>query len=149
MMKLTDKQWEKIKDLIPDGAKRTDGKGRPWRDKREVLDGILWILKTGAQWSHLPSTYPPYQTCHRRFQQWREQGLMQQVVETLAKDLQERGGVDLSECFIDGSFCMAKKGALLWARLSEVKGPRSWQSQTLVVLYYLSQSNPHLPTKCS
>ena len=146
-MKLTDKQWDKIKDLIPDGPKRPDGKGRPWRDKREVLEGILWILKTGAQWSQLPPIYPPYQTCHRRFQQWRKQGVMQQVVEALAKDLHERGDVDLSECFIDGSFCMAKKGDLLLARLNEVKAPRSWQSQTLVVLFYLSQSNLHLPTK--
>lgn len=78
---------------------------------------------------------------------------MQKLVETLARDLQERGGVDLSECFIDGSFCMAKKGALLWARLSEERGPKSWQSQMnesvliLVVLYYLSQSNQHLLTK--
>ena len=67
-MKLADKHWEKIKDLIPDGKKKSDGKGRPWRDKRDVLDGILWILKTEAQWSHLPPMYPPYQTCHRRFQ---------------------------------------------------------------------------------
>lgn len=146
-MRLTDKQWEKLKDLIPDGPKRADGKGRPWRDKREVLEGILWILKTGAQWSHLPPIYPPYQTCHRRFQQWQKQGVLQQVVEALARDLHERGDVDLSECFIDGSFCMAKKGDLLLARLSAVKAPRSWQSQTLVVLFYLSQSNLHLPTK--
>lgn len=51
VMKLTDKQWGKLKDLLPDGPKRPDRKGRPWRDKREVLEGILWILKTGAQWS--------------------------------------------------------------------------------------------------
>jgi transposase len=146
-MKITDKQWDKLKALIPDGPKRADGRGRPWRDKREVLDGILWILKTGAQWNQLPANYPPYQTCHRRFQQWQRQGVMQQVVEALAKDLLERGDIDLSECFIDGSFCMAKKGDLLLEKLSEVKAPRSWQSQTLVVLFYLSQSNLHLPTR--
>ncbi|WP_202923811.1 IS5 family transposase [Pontibacter fetidus] len=123
-MKLTDKQWGKLKDLIPDGARRADGKGRPWRDKREVLEGILWILKTGAQWSHLPAIYPPYQTCHRRFQQWQKQGVMQLVVEALAKDLQERGEVDLSECFIDGSFCMAKKGGLLLGKTKRGKGTK-------------------------
>jgi transposase len=146
-MKLTDKQWELRKDLIPEGARRADGKGRPWRDKREVLEGILWILRTGAQWSHLPDKYPPYQTCHRRFQQWRRQGVMQGAVEALARELHERGDVGLGECFIDGSFCMAKKGALLLARLNGAKAPRSWQSQTLVVLYYLSQSDRHLPTR--
>lgn len=146
-MRLTDAQWEKIKDLIPEGKRRADGKGRPWRDKRGVFEGILWILKTGAQWSHLPDKYPPYQTCHRRFQQWQKEGVMSKAVEALARDLHERGGVDLSECFIDGSFCMAKKGGLLLARLSEVKGPRSWQSQTLQVLFYLSQSNQPLLMK--
>jgi transposase len=44
-MRLTDKQWEKIEHLVPDGPVRSDGKGRPWRGKREVLEGILWIVK--------------------------------------------------------------------------------------------------------
>ncbi|MDX5421335.1 MAG: IS5 family transposase [Hymenobacteraceae bacterium] len=123
-MKLTEKQWEKLKDLIPDGERRADGRGRPWRDKREVLEGILWILKTGAQWSHLPAAYPPYQTCHRRFQQWREEGVMQRVVEALARDLHQRGGVDLSECFIDGSFCMAKKGGSAVGKTKRGKGTK-------------------------
>lgn len=68
---LTDAQWAFIEPLLPELPKRTDGRGRPWRDSREVLNGILWILRTGAQWSELPNRYPPYQTCHRRFQQWR------------------------------------------------------------------------------
>ena len=146
-MELTNEQWEKIQDLIPDPVKRADGRGRPARDKRQVLEGVLWILRTGAPWKDLPSRFPPYQTCHRRFQQWQEQGVMRQVVEALAKDLTERGGVDLSECFIDGSFCMAKKGALLLARLNAVKAPNSWQSRTLQVLFYLSQSTPPLLTR--
>jgi transposase len=140
-MRLTDKQWEKIKDFIPDGVRRSDGKGRPWKDKREVLEGILWIVKTGARWRDLPNEYPPYQTCHRRFQQWLESGVFERIIEALVRDLQERGGIDMRECFIDGSFSLAKKGGFLWARLSEVRAPRSWQSQTLVVLFYLSQSN--------
>jgi transposase len=140
-MELNDKQWEKIKDLVPEGLRRSDGKGRPWRDKREVLDGILWIVRTGAPWKDLPERYPPYQTCHRRFQQWVESGVFDKVIAALACDLQQRGKIDLSECFIDGTFSLAKKGGYLWEKLSEVKAPRSWQSQTLVVLFYLSQSN--------
>ena len=146
-MELTNEQWERIKDLIPDPVKRADGRGRPARDKRQVLEGVLWILRTGAPWKDLPARFPPYQTCHRRFQQWQEQGVMRQVVEALARDLMERGGVDLSECFIDGSFCMAKKGALLLARLSEAKAPNSWQSRMLQVLFYLSQSTLPLLTR--
>lgn len=146
-MELTNEQWERIQDLIPDPVKRADGRGRPARDKRQVLEGVLWILRTGAPWKDLPVRFPPYQTCHRRFQQWQEQGVMRRVVEALARDLMERGGVDLSECFIDGSFCMAKKGGLLLARLNAVKAPSSWQSRTLQVLFYLSQSTPPLLTR--
>ncbi|NIW35711.1 MAG: transposase, partial [Gemmatimonadetes bacterium] len=56
--------------LIPEPRRRRDGRGRPRRDRREVVNGILWILRTGAQWADLPERYPPYQTCHRYFQQW-------------------------------------------------------------------------------
>lgn len=140
-MKLSEKQWEKIADLVPDGAVRGDGRGRPWADKRRVLEGMLWVVKTGARWRDLPKEYPPYQTCHRRFQQWVDTGVFDKVIEELARDLQDRGGIDLSECFIDGTFSLAKKGGLVWERLNAVRAPRSWQSRTLVVLFYLSKLN--------
>lgn len=67
-MDLTDEQWEVLEPLIPNPPRRADGRGRPWRDSRDVLNGILWVLRTGAPWHDLPERYPPYQTCHRRFQ---------------------------------------------------------------------------------
>ena len=81
-----------------------------------MLNGILWILRTGAQWADLPKRYPPYQTCHRRFQRWGREGTLERVLEAFARDLKERGGLDLSECFIDGTFVVAKKGADAWER---------------------------------
>jgi hypothetical protein len=57
-------------------------------------------------------TYPsPYQTCHhRRFQQWVRTGVFEKILQTLASDLRERGGIDLSECYVDGgTFIVAKK----------------------------------------
>ncbi len=68
-MELTDEQWAELEPLIPEAPRREDGKGRPRRKSREVLEGICWILRTGAQWADLPERYPPYQTCHRRFQE--------------------------------------------------------------------------------
>ena len=108
---LTDAQWAFIGPLLPPLPRRADGRGRPWRDSREVLNGILWVLRTGAHWSELPDRYPPYQTCHRRFQQWREAGVMDRLLQALAEDLEKRGEIDLGECFVDGSFSAAKKGA--------------------------------------
>lgn len=130
---LTHAQWAFIEPLLPALPKRADGRGRPWRDSREVLNGILWILRTGAQWSELPKRYPPYQTCHRRFQQWRADGVMDRLLEALARDLEKRGQLDLSECFIDGSFSAAKKGALELGKPSGARAARSWQWQTALV----------------
>ncbi|MDQ5828081.1 MAG: IS5 family transposase [Chloroflexota bacterium] len=109
-MDLTDEQWEVLESLIPEPPRRADGRGRPWRDPRDVLNGILWVMRTGAPWRDLPERYPPYQTCHRRFQQWAEEGVLDEVLHALALDLKERGGLDLSECFVDGTFVGAKKG---------------------------------------
>ena len=58
---------------------------------------------------------------------------MGKVLWNIAKDLKNRGKIDLTECFIDGTFASVKKGGLVFEKLSEVKGPRSWQSQTLLV----------------
>ena len=86
---LTDAQWEFLDSLTPEPPRRRDGRGRPWRGRREVLNGILFILRTGALWADLPERYPPYQTCHRRFQQWVRSGVMRGVLEALAEDLRK------------------------------------------------------------
>jgi transposase len=115
-LELTDEQWQRVEPIImeAEAPRREDGKGRPRRNPREVLNGILWILRTGAQWADLPDRYPPYQTCHRRFQEWVGSGVLDRILQALAEDLQERGEIDLSECFIDGTFVVAKKGPQSW-----------------------------------
>lgn len=67
-MDLTEEQWEVLLPFFAEELKTK--RGRPSRSPRDVLNGILWILRTGAQWKHLPNHYPPYQTCHRWFQRW-------------------------------------------------------------------------------
>lgn len=130
---LTDAQWAFIEPLLPALPKRKDGRGRPWRDSREVLNGILWILRTGAQWSEMPDRYPPCQTCHRRFQQWRSAGVMDRLLEALARDLEGRGRIKLDECFVDGSFSPAKKGAPESGKPSGARASRSWRLRTALV----------------
>lgn len=132
-MELTQEQWEVVRELIPAPARRADGRGRPWREARAVLEGILWVLRSGARWKDLPAQFPPYQTCHRRFQHWVRSGVLRRVLEALAQDLYERGGIKLEECFIDGTFAPAKKGAPRSAKPSGARGPSSWQSRTLRV----------------
>ncbi len=141
-MDLTEEQWSIIQPLIPDLPRRPDGKGRPWKDSREIMNGILWILRTGAPWYDMPDRYlPPYQTCHhRRFQQWVSTGIFEKILQALATDLRERSGLDLSECYIDGgTFIVAKKerGTKLEGRLSRGAKVRrsSWQYQTMLMAF--------------
>jgi transposase len=136
-MHLNDAQWEVVKPLLREKT-RSDGRGRPWREARAVLDGVLWILRTGARWQDLPGEYPPYQTCHRRFQQWVREGRLERILRTLADDLLARGALHLEEAFIDASFSSAKKGAIVLVQRAAEKGPRSWQLPTAMV--FLSPS---------
>ena len=132
-MDMTEEQWEILEALIPEKEVREDGKGRPRVNNREVLNGILWVLRTGAAWQDLPDRYPSPATCHRRFQEWQREGVLEKILQTLARDLKERGDLDLSECFIDGFFVVAKKGAGPWERPNAAKVRRSWRWQTAMV----------------
>lgn len=136
-MDLTDAQWA-VSEPHLRPKRRADGRGRPWRDARAVFNAVFWVLRTGAPWHDLPNRYPPYQTCHRRFQQWRRDGTLTRILTALAEDLRDRGKINLSETFIDASFSSAKKGALLSARLAGEKAVKSWRSQTAMV--FLSPS---------
>jgi len=137
---LTDEQWLLLKPLF-EKSDEIQTRGRPPRPSREVLNGVLWILRSGARWADLPERFPPYQTCHRRFQQWVKDGRLKKVLEALAQDLLERGKLDLSETFIDGTFVSAKKGASKWERPSGAKARNSWQWQTALVFLSLSTRN--------
>jgi transposase len=130
---LTDEQWRVLDPLIPVTPRRADGKGRPPTDRRALLNGVLWVLRTGAAWADLPDRYPPHTTCHRWFQDWVRSGVLEGVLRALAADLRARGGWDLRECFVDGTFVPAKKGGLRWARPSAARGASSWQWRTATV----------------
>jgi transposase len=126
-MKLTDAQWAVVESLLPLPPTRSDERGRPRRGNREILDGVLWMLRTGAQWSELPERFPPKSTCHDRFQEWNRQGVIANVLKVLADDLVERGKLDLSECFVDATFVSAKKGDPASERPSAGTARKSWQ----------------------
>jgi len=139
-MDCRDEQWNAVKDLLGIVAQKEDPRGRPRQDMRAVLNGILWVCRTGAPWKDLPGRYPPYQTCHRYFHQWCKAGVWDKALYRLAVDLRDRGKIDITECFLDGTFASAKKGGVILDRLSAVKAPRSWPSQTLMV--FLSPYGP-------
>jgi hypothetical protein len=79
---------------------------------RCVLEAVLWILNTGAQWHMLPQSYPNYKTVHRRFQTWCRDEVLRRVLTDVANELRNRGALNEEECFIDATFVMAKGGGL-------------------------------------
>ncbi len=121
---VSDAQWQLIEPILRP-KRRADGRGRPWQNTRAVLDGVLWVLGTGAQWRELPNRYPPYQTCHRRFQRWVREGGLERILRVLAKEFRSPGKLKLEEAFIDASFTGAKKGASPWDPPSVAKGRKS------------------------
>jgi transposase len=131
-MDLTEAQWDAIKAHFPAEEMKSPGPkgGRPWRDPRAIVNAVLWVLRTGAPWADLPRRYPPYQTCHRRFQRWCKDGTLERALRSLAEDLYMRGKVDLTEAYIDGTHAGAKKGGLSLGELGAVVPPRSWRWQT-------------------
>jgi transposase len=116
---LTEEKWQKIQPLIP----KMKSNGRPWRDNREVLEGILWVLHTGARWCDLPSGFPHYSTCWRRLKLWEEQGVWLKLWRVFLAELDRQGKLDWTEAFLDGSFVPAKGGAPKSARPRWAKGP--------------------------
>ena len=106
---LTDAQWEKIRPLLPKRPARPKG-GSPPANDRKVLEGILWILRSGARWCDLPDEFSSPATCWRRLRDWEEQGIWLTIWRTFLAELNQREQLDWSESFLDGSFAPAKKG---------------------------------------
>lgn len=90
---LTDEEWQCIEPLLPEMRPRADMRGRPLIDTRGVLNGVLWVIHSGAIWAAMPERYPSYQTCHRRFKRWHEAGVLKQVLGALYGHV----GVNLSD----------------------------------------------------
>jgi transposase len=135
-MILTDEMWKKIEQYIPFPKRAPDGGGRPAHPRRIILEGILWVLATGARWKDLPKGFPSYKSCHRIFQEWQRQGVFEAIFQGLTTDKKEEQ--DFSEDIsisgsIDGTFVPAKKGVHLLDEGIKAKAAPLWPSATTSV----------------
>ncbi len=105
---LTDEQWALIEPLVPRSGART---GRPPRDRRTLLNGIFWILHTGAPWRDLPERFGPWQTVYHHFAKWRREGVFAEIIEALQIKLDQRGLIDWDLWCIDGANVRATRAA--------------------------------------
>ena len=132
---LTDAQWEKIRPLLPKRPARPRG-GRPAANDRKVLEGILWILRSGARWQDLPEEFPAPSTCWRRLRDWEEQDVWLEIWRAFLGELNARQQIAWSESFMDGSFAPAKKGAAESARPSAARARSGWWWSTARVFLW-------------
>ena len=114
---LTDKQWELIEPLLPKKA----WTGRPRAEDRKTLNGILWVLRTGARWADMPRKYGAPSTAHVRLQTWQREGVWESIWRTLLSNLDEKGQLDWQKAHLDGTFIAAKKGEKQSGSLAKVK----------------------------
>ena len=134
-VRLTDAQWAKIAPHLPRSRRSRKG-GRPRVSHRAVVDGILWVLKTGARWRDLPEGYPSGTTCWRRLRQWDLDGTWLAMWRAFLEQLDARGRIRWEQVFIDGTFASAKKGALTSAKPSGARVRSAWWWSTARVFLW-------------
>jgi transposase len=105
---LTDDQFARLEPLLPPQRPPT---GKPNRDHRTILNGILWRLRTGAPWRDLPERYGPWQTVYSRFRRWQARGIWDRVLATLQAEGDAAGRLDWHLHFVDGSTVRAHQHA--------------------------------------
>ena len=105
---LTDEQWERLYTVLPPQIPKT---GRPAKDHRPVINGILWILRTGAPWRDLATEYGPWQTIATRFYRWVKAGVWDRVLAALQGQAEIEGTIDWSLHHVDGTTIRAHQHA--------------------------------------
>ena len=123
---LSDEQWLLIADLFPHPPVAPQG-GRPRVPPRACLEGVLWILISGAKWQALfasgkgPERYPSPATCWRRHREWTATGVFLAAWRRLLSKLDRFQGINWEEAIGDGSFSLAKKGAPRLATVAKAR----------------------------
>ncbi len=104
---LTDEQYGLIEDLLPVYGLR----GGRWNNHRTTLNGIFWILHTGAQWRELPERYGKWKSVYDRFNRWRKDETFDVILERLRYRLDAQGRIDWELWCVDGSNIRASRSA--------------------------------------
>ena len=105
---LLEEQWQLVDPLIPASTAKT---GRPPKDRRLMLNGIFWILSTGAAWRDLPERFGPWQTVYDHFAKWRRDGVFARIIEKLQVKLDDQGLIDWDLWCVDGAVVRAARAA--------------------------------------
>jgi transposase len=105
---LSDEQWKRLEALLPAQKPQT---GRPNLAHRQIINGILWVLRTGAPWRDMPERYGSWSTVASRFYRWREAGVWERIWAQLQSDADEQDKIDWEIHFVDGTGVRAHQHA--------------------------------------
>jgi len=101
---ITDEQWKQIAPHLPPRAKT----GRPRKDDRTILSGILWVTRTGAPWRDLPEErFGPWETVYSRLRDWQVRGIWDGILAALQEAVDAQGKLDWSQHHVDGTVIRA------------------------------------------
>jgi transposase len=103
---LTEAEWARLAPLLPPPRG-----GRPRKDDRLVIDGILWKLATGAPWRDLPERYGPWQSVYTRFRRWTRAGAWDRLLAAVQRRADAAGELDWAAHFVDGTVIRAHQHA--------------------------------------
>lgn len=105
---LTNEQWARLKPLLPP---RKPWTGRTNLPHRRIINGILWVLRTGAPWEELPRRYGNYKTVSSRSYRWREAGIWERIFAALQAQAESDGELDWTIHFVDSTVVRAHQHA--------------------------------------
>jgi putative transposase len=106
---IDDALWARIAPLLINDKPRKKP-GRPRRDDRVLVNGLIWLARTGAQWAALPARYGPKSTLHARFQEWVQRGVFAQLWAVLLEAYDDLVGIDWQWQAADGCLVKAPLG---------------------------------------
>ena len=113
---MTDRQWERLRPLLPPPS---SGRGRPRADDRRIVEGIVWRMATGVPWRDLPERFGSWRTVYSRFRRWQAAGVWDRVLRTLQAEADAASDLDWALHFLDSTTVRAhqhaagaKKGAV-------------------------------------
>jgi transposase len=104
---LSEADWQFLEVHLPRGG----GRGRPWRDHRQVINGVRWRTRTGAPWRDIPPAYGPWKTIWNRFSRWRADGTWARLVGELQAAAAAAGMLDLDFFHLDSTIIRASRAA--------------------------------------
>jgi len=107
---LSDEAWDLIQPLLP-AETATPRAGRPWAEHRKIINGIFWVLCSGAPWRDLPERYGPWKTVYNRFNRWTKSGVIDNIFNNLLSYLDAHSTVDWSAAALDSSNIRAHRCA--------------------------------------